>query len=172
MNDLERYENVIPRPLSLKHRKKRARRPRNRAELERALRAESPKLLELALQRGILPPAEDNDDSADRDGRRTSISKEAPDVLEVPKDRSSRAEAAQTIANEQRISKNTIDSTDCATDVRTEAEKQFDEIAKQRELDRLRALAALSNKDQVEIFNESLAKQPEHFDLFKVSHTK
>jgi hypothetical protein len=172
-NDLKRYENVIPRPLTLRHRTKRPRRARNRSELEQALRAESSQLLELALQRGILPPAEDSDARADREVGLTSIPKElAPDASEMPKDRSPGAETAPTDENEHPILKKTIESTDGATDLRTEAERQFDEIAKQRELDRLKALAALSNKDHVEKFNESLAKQPEHFDLFKVSHTK
>ncbi|CDF35697.1 FAM32A-like [Chondrus crispus] len=57
-------------------------------------------------------------------------------------------------------------------DKRTEAQKQHDEILQKRETELLRKAATKSHKEQVEGFNKKLAKEPEHYDLFKTSFTK
>lgn len=56
-------------------------------------------------------------------------------------------------------------------DIRTEAERRFEERQKKLEEERLKKAAALSHKDKVKQFNERLARQTEHNDLFRTSYT-
>jgi hypothetical protein len=169
MAGLERYDNVIPRLLAIKHRSKRPRRARSHGELELALRAESPHLLALVRQRGVLLPGDSAgngpDNSVKASGRSDRETADMP-AGSVP------TINAEVYSNSVEQERDAAVDDNHPIDVRTEAERRFNELAEKRERDRLKALAAMSNKEQVEKFNESLAKQPEHFDLFKVSHTK
>lgn len=64
------------------------------------------------------------------------------------------------------------ESTLDAKDTRTEAERHFENRALEREKEQLRKAASTSHRDQVDKFNAKLAKEPEHYDLFKISFTK
>jgi hypothetical protein len=169
MAGLESYDNVIPRPLTIKHGRKRRRRARSRGELELALRAESPQLLELVRQRGVLLPGDsagNGPDSSVKAAERSDKETEDMPAGSVP------TTNTEVNSNSVKHEGHAAVAENHPVDVRTEAERKFTELAEKRERDRLKALAAMSNKEQLEKFNESLAKEPEHFDLFKVSHTK
>lgn len=185
MSELERYRNVIAAPIQLKVRKRATRRvPRDRKAVELALKSQSIRLHELVSEKGFLPtapPSPSDSEHKERDANpatSTEIGNE-PTTLES----NSPTTSAQNLPEKQASTDtdhntNTHDmDTEQAdpsnqTDTRTDAEKRFDAIAEQREAQRLRKIAGVSYKDQVDRFNNKLANEPEHFDLFKVSHTK
>lgn len=66
---------------------------------------------------------------------------------------------------------NTEKPSSSTRDTRTDAEKRFEERQKKLEEKRLRKAASLSHKEKVKAFNERLAAQSEHNDLFRTSYT-
>lgn len=54
----------------------------------------------------------------------------------------------------------------------TAAERAFGSVAARREAARIAAAARVTHRENIEAFNETLAKEPEHYDLFKVGLTK
>jgi hypothetical protein len=169
---MERYELVIPQPLQLQQRRdRRRRRPRSPASIERCLRAESETLFDAAVARGLVDSLEkqvlsvaegphgacDDSDGAcdDSDGAR-GFRGEA----DAPVDEADAAECPGADGDEEE------------TDKRTDAERKFAAAAEAREAERLARLAAVSYKEQVDRFNVGLASEPQHYDVFKTSHTK
>eukprot|EP00128_Syssomonas_multiformis_P005186 Colp12_sorted_trinity150504_noHs@31800 len=57
-------------------------------------------------------------------------------------------------------------------EILTPAQKRAQLIMEQREIERIKKLAAKSHKEKVEEFNEKLDKLTEHYDIPKVSWTK
>lgn len=54
----------------------------------------------------------------------------------------------------------------------TAAERAFGSVAERREAERIAAAARVTHRENIEAFNATLAKEPEHYDLFKVGLTK
>eukprot|EP00036_Acanthoecidae_sp_10tr_P009359 CAMPEP_0182925926 /NCGR_PEP_ID=MMETSP0105_2-20130417/10736_1 /TAXON_ID=81532 ORGANISM="Acanthoeca-like sp., Strain 10tr" /NCGR_SAMPLE_ID=MMETSP0105_2 /ASSEMBLY_ACC=CAM_ASM_000205 /LENGTH=122 /DNA_ID=CAMNT_0025063797 /DNA_START=48 /DNA_END=413 /DNA_ORIENTATION=- len=54
-------------------------------------------------------------------------------------------------------------------DTRTEAQKKFDEVQKQREIEKIQKAASKTHKEKVDEMNEYLSKLSEHYDIPKVS---
>lgn len=57
-------------------------------------------------------------------------------------------------------------------DSRTAAQRKYDEVQKQRQLDRVMKKAEKTHKERVEDFNRHLDGLSEHYDIPKVSWTK
>jgi len=57
-------------------------------------------------------------------------------------------------------------------DNRTAAQRKYDEVQKQRQLDRVMKKAEKTHKERVEDFNRHLDELSEHYDIPKVSWTK
>lgn len=167
---MERYDNVIPRPLQLNHLKpRRRRRPRPPAAIAELLHARSAHLYDAAVARGLVAlPGED--DAADDPGVTEGVAGGvAPGDADEGDELGDSAGAEAEGKGEEDGGE--VDRDD-AGDMRTEAQRRFDAVAEAREKERLQKVAGVSYKEQVDKFNKSLAEQPEHFDLFKVSHTK
>ena len=57
-------------------------------------------------------------------------------------------------------------------DSRTAAQRKYDDVQKQRQLDRVMKKAEKTHKERVEDFNRHLDELSEHYDIPKVSWTK
>ena len=57
-------------------------------------------------------------------------------------------------------------------DIRTETQRKFDEVQKEREKARIVTKAKLTHKEKVDKMNNHLATLSEHYDVPKVSWTK
>ena len=57
-------------------------------------------------------------------------------------------------------------------DSRTAAQRKYDEVQKQRQLERVMKKAEKTHKERVEDFNRHLDELSEHYDIPKVSWTK
>ncbi|KNC76635.1 hypothetical protein SARC_10876 [Sphaeroforma arctica JP610] len=79
------------------------------------------------------------------------------------KSQSASEESAKTFAQPEEITK---------VDRRTESQKKFDAIKRQREIDRIKKKALKSHKEKVEDLNQYLDTISEHYDVPKVSWTK
>lgn len=61
---------------------------------------------------------------------------------------------------------------DAPRDSRTAAQRKYDEVQKQRQLERVMKKAEKTHKERVEDFNRHLDELSEHYDIPKVSWTK
>jgi hypothetical protein len=161
---MERYENVIARPLEIRGRAaiRKRRRPRAPAALAAALRAQGEEMFDAAVAHGLVAPdGEDNDEMLNG-------------VDDTPiADGAGSAEVRAEAVGEEDLEADGREGVGAASaDTRTKAEREFAEIAERRERERLRRQAGLTHKQQIDKFNKALAAEPEHYDLFRVSHTK
>jgi hypothetical protein len=162
---MERYELVIPQPLHLQQRRdRRRRRPRSPASIERCLLAESETLFDAAVARGLVDSLE----------KRVLSVAEGPHGADDDSDgaRGFRGESDAPVDEADAAERPGADSDGEEIDKRTDAERKFTAAEEAREAERLARLAAVSYKEQVDRFNVGLASEPQHYDVFKTSHTK
>jgi hypothetical protein len=162
---MERYDNVIALPLQLRGRAdvRARRRPRAPAAVAASLREHGDELFEAAVAHGLVAREGTADEEDVIDGV------EAEDAINAVRADGARAEGDGV---EDGGGGDVGEDGAVVSDTRTKAEREFAEIAARRERERLRRQAALSHKQQIDKFNKSLAAEPEHYDLFRVSHTK
>lgn len=167
---LEQYLNVVHQPVRLRYRRGVQRVRRNKDFIEDTLRSESPRLLELAQDRGFLSELDETTEKQRNTDNLMAgdLTTDAPQAS-MERDRKISDDDGEM---EEGLKHRGDADPDTLEISRTDAEKHFDEVAQAREQERLRRIAGLSYKEQVDNFNKKLAREPEHFDLFKVSHTK
>jgi hypothetical protein len=172
---MERYELVIPRPLHLRQLRKRpARRPRAPDALEAILRAESALLYDAAIARGFVAPPEAVDDDLSggpaevgADGAPEGAADSGAELM-----REGDGDGGREGKTGGALETGVEEGDERERDLRTDAERRFAATAAAREDERIARVASVSYKEQVDRFNKGLAGEPQHYDVFKTSHTK
>lgn len=159
----EQYDNVVIKRLRLRHWRGGPRRRRNRQEVASILKNQSAGLVQLAAERGLFAELEGGAEDFEH--------QEVPLIGEQSVADEGVQENSEVFERREKKYSGEADE-DSQEDSKTAAEKHFEDISRAREKERLRRIASQSYKEQVDSFNKKLASEPEHFDLFKVSHTK